>query len=163
MIEDDDRRWRIPERERDERAWRGSPHTCGEFCPDPRPSRARRWAAFLLVLAFVLALAVPALAEPLCNISWCVDPTLETAQPGACPEGAGLDFGGNPRQIRQGATLICPAGAWGYGVTDPASGARVPVYDRLIECRELARLCPWAPIVPEGESGVPAPPVLIGR
>lgn len=112
----------------------------------------------ILWLWLALAIAPAAGAGPLCNISWCVDPTLETALPGECPVGAERDFGGNPRQVRQGDTLICPPGAWGFSVADPESGERIPVYDRLIECVELARLCPWAPIVPEGQG--PPPPVL---
>lgn len=110
-------------------------------------------------VAFVwLWLAAAARAEDLCNLSWCVDPELEWSGAGfECPDGAQLDFGRNPRELRWGDVPGCPPGAWGISVEDPNNpGFRVPIHDRLVTCSELSRLCPAAPIHPEAPvSGAP--------
>lgn len=109
-------------------------------------------------LAALLLIGAPARGAQ-CNLSWCVDPGLPTVASGQCPDGITLDFAGNPRQLRWGSEFGCPVGAWGFGVTDPATEERVPVFDRLVECEELARLCPAAPIHPGGTP--PPAPILM--
>lgn len=106
--------------------------------------RARGLGLVLVaVLALVAAAPAGAGGRRTCNLSACADRSLESIRPGPCSRGAELDLFGNPRELRfADGAVACPAGALGLGVIDPETGARVPVYDREIDCAELRRLCP---------------------